>query len=104
MNNVEMKNYNNTRKRKRNWHNNSSSSPKRLRLNRKGVRFNNTPNIRTLNMSNAMKEARRSIKTNKVTRTSPNVENILAKRTNHKTYRKKLLANLKNKGKLFKDT
>jgi hypothetical protein len=108
MNNVEMSNSSenvrnkNTRKRKRNWYN-SSSSPKRSRLNKKSVRFNNTPNTRNLNMSEAMKEARRSIKTNKVTRNSPNIEQILSKKTNHKTYRKKLLGNLKNKGILFKD-
>ena len=101
-NNVEMKNYNNTRKRKRNWPNNYRS-PKRMRLNRKTVSFKNTPNKKTLNMSNAMKESRKSILRNAVTRQSPNIEHILSKKTNNKTYRKKLLANLKNKGKLFKD-
>ena len=101
-NNVEMKNYNNTRKRKRNWAN-TYRSPKRMRLNRKTVAFKNTPNRKKLNMSNAMRESRKSILRNTVTLQSPNIEHILSKRTNNKTYRKKLLENLKNQGKLFKD-
>lgn len=103
-NNVEMKNKNNnnTRKRKRNWPN-IYRSPKRMRFNKRSVSFKNTPNRKKLNMSNAMRESRKSIVRNAVTRQSPNIEHILLKRTNNKTYRKKLLENLKNKGKLFKD-
>jgi hypothetical protein len=67
--NVEMNNgsQNSTRrKRNRNWNNTNSSTPKRARLNKKkSVTFKNTPNTRNLNMSNAMKQSRKSIITNK---------------------------------------
>ena len=102
-NNIEMANFQ-TRKRNRNWNNNNTNrSPKRARLSKKVLFKNSPPDTRKLNMNNASKEARKSIKTNPITRNSPNIEHILARRTNRKTYRKKLLENLKTKGTLFKE-
>jgi hypothetical protein len=101
-NNRNMKNH--TRKRSRNWNNNVSSA-KRARLNKKGVSFKNSNNIKNLNMSNNMKESRKSIVTDKLTRNSENIEHLLERlrKQTPKNHRKKILKNLKNQNKLFKE-
>jgi hypothetical protein len=97
-NNVNMKNA--TRKRPRNWNNNVSSS-KRARLNKKKVSFKNSSNIKNLNMSNNMRESRKSIKPDKLTRNSENIEHLLErlKKENPKNYRKKILKNIQERHK-----
>lgn len=89
------------RKHKRNWKP-LNSSPKRMRLKR--ITFKNTPNTRNLNKSNNAIQSRKSIVTEPLTRESHNIEHLLERqRTRNKTYRKRILNNLKQKGKLFKE-
>ena len=66
-NNSNMKNH--TRKRSRNWNNNVSSA-KRARLNKKGVSFKNSNNIKNLNMSNNAREYRKPIRINRTNRSN----------------------------------
>jgi len=97
-NNVNMKNA--TRKRPRNWNNNVSAS-KRARLNKKKVSFKNSSNIKNLNMSNNMRESRKSIKPDKLTKNSENIEHLLErlKKESPKNYRKKILKNIQERHK-----
>ena len=97
-----------SKKRGKNW-NNNSSSPKRFRLNRrKSVTFKNKNNIRNINTSNEARMYRKSVKRNLT-----NTENLpeymksrsqaLEKIHRIKTHKNNTLRYLKEKDKLFKN-
>jgi len=94
-----------TFKRERNWNNSNNHKSKR---HKKSITFKNKNTVKNLNMNNNSVYSRKSVRISKNRENLPDFmtnKSIARKRHNNvETHRKKTLKNLKNQGKLFKNT